>query len=444
MVVDRSFENLSVGFVEERRAGGTCLNFGCIPSKMLAYSADVADSAASAAEFDVEARLDGVRWADLRDRVFDRTDSESASGRKGREDGDHSTYYQGHAEFAGPLRLRVDDRDGGITELTADQIVIANGGRPVIPPVVRESGLPYETSDTIMRIDEPPRRLAILGGGYIAAELAHVFAAAGSEIVVIEKHDQLLGGPQDEEIRSTFTELMGKRYDLRLGAELTAIEGSPGDLQLTLGDGSTVAADMLLVASGRRPNSDRLNLGVSGVDTHDDGRIVVDEFGRTTADHVFALGDVSSPIPLKHVANREADVVSHNLLHPDDLRSVSHDLVPSAVFAQPQLASIGLTEEKCRKDHPGYLVGRTAYGDVAYGWAMQDDSGFCKVLVDGDSGRILGAHLMGAQAASIIGIFVVAMEFGITAHDLAIRPYWIHPALTEVVQNALLDVSAAA
>ena len=442
--VDDSFADLSVGFVEERRAGGTCLNYGCIPSKMLAYTADVTDTVSSAAEFNVDASLGGLRWTDLRDRVFNRTNSQSAAGRKGREDSDFATFYEGHAEFVGPRQLRVEDRDGGITEITADQIVIANGGRPVIPRVVRDSALPYETSDTIMRIDAPPRRLAILGGGYVAAELAHVFAAAGSEIVIVEKHDQLLGGPQDGEIRSAFTKLMGKRYDLRLGSELSAIDGSPGDLRLSLDDGGTVQADMLLVATGRTPNSDRLNLDVAGVDIHDDGRIEVDEFGRTTAEGVFALGDVSSPIPLKHVANREADVVSHNLRHPDALRAISHELVPSAVFAHPQLASIGLTEEKCREDHPGYLAGRTPYGDVAYGWAMQDDSGFCKVLVEKDGGRILGAHIMGPQAASLIQIFVVAMEFGISATDLARRPYWIHPALTEVVQNALLDVKAHA
>ena len=136
--------------------------------------------------------------------------------------------------------------------------MIAVGGRPVIPPVVADSGLPYETSDTIMRIDAPPRRLAVLGGGYIAAELAHVFAAAGSEITIIEKQDMLLGGPQDDEVRRTFTDLMRDRWDLHLGTELDAVDGTPGDLTLTLADGSTVAADVLLVASGRTPNADRL------------------------------------------------------------------------------------------------------------------------------------------------------------------------------------------
>lgn len=443
-VIDDSFADLSVGLIEDRRAGGTCLNYGCIPSKMLILAADVADAVAAADRFNVDAELRGMRWRDLRDRVFGVTDEHSDEGRKGRGDSDHVTFYEGHAQFTGPHALRVEHPDGTTTDLTADRVVLANGGRPVIPDVVTESGLPYETSDTIMRIDEPPRRLAVLGGGYIAAELAHVFATAGSEITVIEKSDSLLGGPQDDEIRQRFTDLVRQRYDLRLGAELEKLSGEPGRLRLHLDDGSTVEADTLLVASGRRPNSDRLNLDVTDVHTHDDGRIVVDEFCRTDADGIFALGDVSAPIPLKHVANREAEVVKHNLLQPDRMRATDHDLVPSAVFADPQMASVGLTEQKCRDAHPDYLVGRTEYGDVAYGWALRDDTGLCKVLVDGTSGLILGAHIMGPQAATLIQIFVMAMQFDIRAEDLAHRPYWIHPALTEVIDNALRDVQVPA
>jgi mycothione reductase len=411
---------------------------------MLAYTAQVVDTVETAHDFNVDAKLGGMRWSDVRDRVFGLTDRHSDEGHQSRADADNITYYDGHAEFTGPRELAVTDESGNRHELSADRVVIAIGGRPVIPSVVADSGLPYETSDTIMRIDAPPRRLAVLGGGYIAAELAHVFAAAGSEITIVEKQGMLLGGPQDDEVRRTFTDLMRDRWHLHLGTELEAIDGTPGDLTLTLDDGTTVAADMLLVASGRTPNADRLNVGAAGVDVDDHGSVLVDEFCRTSTDGVYALGDVSTPVPLKHVANREADVVKHNLLHPDRPRAVSHDHVPSAVFTEPQMGSVGLTEEKCRDEHPDYLVGRTPFSDIAYGWAMQDESGFCKVLVDGNTDLILGAHVIGPQAATLVHIFVMAIEFGISATDLARRPYWIHPALTEVVQNALLDVRAAA
>lgn len=442
MVIDDRFSDLDVAIIDDRKFGGTCVNYGCIPSKMLSYTAQVADTVASADTFDIDADYHRMRWTEVRDRVFSRTDAVADEGEQGRRDSDFITVYHGHARFTGPRRLQVTLADETV-DISAERIVVAAGSRPVVPDIVADSGLPFETSDTVMRLDAPPQHLAVLGGGYIAAELAHVFATAGSRITIIEKSGQLLGGPQDEAVRTAYTELMRSRYDLRCGSELAGISGTAGDLVIALDDGSAIGADVLLVAAGRRPNADLLDAAKGDIETHDDGRIVVDEYGRTTADGVFALGDVSTPIPLKHVANREAHAVKHNLLHPDDLRAVSHELVPSAVFTHPQIASIGRTEKSCRDDDLEYRVGITEYADVAYGWAMQDSTGLCKVLARPD-GTILGAHIIGAQAASMIQIFVVAMNFGISAEDLASRPYWIHPALTEVVENALLDLQESA
>ncbi|MFF9053957.1 mycothione reductase [Streptomyces erythrochromogenes] len=438
-VVDDSFADLDVAIVEERWFGGTCLNAGCIPSKMLAHTAQMARTVREAGTHDVEAGPGGVRWRAARDRVFRRLDAEREKGRKGREGQDFITVYEGRARFTGPRTLRIERSDAGALDIGAAQVVLAAGGRPLIPPAVAESELPYETSDTVMRLDDPPRRLAILGGGYIAAELAEVFAATGSAVTIVEKEQRLLG-PQDETVAERFTELVRSRYDLRLGRELTRVGGRPGELRLTLDDGSTAEADTLLVAVGRIPNSDRLDLAAAGVATHDDGRVIVDSCQRTSAEGVFALGDICSPVPLKHVANREAEVVAHNLRHPDDPVTCDHERVPAAVFTQPQIASVGLTEQECRDREPDYAVGTAGYADTAYGWAMEDTTGFCKVLAEPGSGRLLGAHLMGAQAATLIQPLVLALALGIDAATLAGCPYWIHPALTEVVENALLDL----
>ncbi|MFJ3727569.1 mycothione reductase [Streptomyces sp. NPDC090045] len=437
-VVDDSFADLDVAIVEERWFGGTCLNAGCIPSKMLAYTAHVARTVREAGAYDVDAELRAVRWREARDRVFGRLDAERDSGRRSRMADDAVTVYEGRARFTGPRALRIDRADGAL-DVSAGQIVIAAGGRPLVPGPVTEAGLPYETSDTVMRIEAPPRHLAILGGGYIAAELAEVFAEAGSSITIVEKEERLLG-PQDETVAERFTELVRNRYDLRLGREVTAVGGRPGGLRLTLDDGSTVEADMLLVAVGRAPNSDRLNLEAAGIATHDDGRVIVDEHQRTTAAGVFALGDICSPVPLKHVANREAEVVSHNLRNPDGLISADHGLVPAAVFTQPQIASVGATEQDCREKGLDYRAGMASYSDIAHGWAMEDTTGFCKVLAEPGTGRLLGAHLMGPQAPTLIQPLVLAATMGIDAVTLAKSPYWIHPALTEVVEKALLDL----
>lgn len=436
MVVDESFADLDVAIVEPGPFGGTCLNRGCIPSKMLAHTAALASTVADAATFDIHVggtpRLD---WRALCERVFSRLDSHAEGAVQGRQDTPWITVYRRPARFTGPRTLNV-----GGEAVTADQVVIAVGGRPMVPPPVADSGLPYETSDTIMRVDTPPERLAVLGGGYIAAELAELLYAAGSEIVVVEQAPTLLG-PQDETVGQEFTELAGARWDLRLGRSVTEVTGRPSALRLTLDDGTRVDADMLLVAAGRVPNADSLDLDKAGVQVDDSGRVVVDDHQCTSAEGVWALGDVCTPVPLKHVANREAEVVRHNLRHPDDPRTARHELVPAAVFTSPQVASVGVTEQDLREHGVVHRVGLARYADIAYGWAMADPPGFCKVLAEPGDGRILGAHIMGPQAATLIQPLVVAATLGVSARTLLSGPYWIHPAMTEIVEQALSNLT---
>lgn len=202
---------------------------------------------------------------------------------------------------------------------------------------------------------------------------------------------------------------------------------------------SAVRADMLLVA-GRTPNGDTLDLEKTGVLLRADGRIVVDDQQRTPVYGIFALGDVSSPYQVKHVANREPEVVTHNLLYSLEPIRTNHDVVPSAIFTSPPTPAVGRTEQECRAAGYDYVVSVQAYGDAAYGWAAEASTGFCKVLADRRSGILLGAHVLGPQASSIIQPVIQAMSFGLTAREIASGQYWIHPALPEVVENALLGL----
>jgi mycothione reductase len=199
-----------------------------------------------------------------------------------------------------------------------------------------------------------------------------------------------------------------------------------------------VAGDLLLVATGRRPDTDDLDLDRAGVKLRDDGRIQVDSYGRTTAEGIWSLGDASSAFELKHVANAEARTLAHNLAHPDDLRPYPHDWVPSAVFTEPQIATVGAREQDL--SHRRYESAVQEYADVAYGWALQDTTGFCKLYADAATGTLLGTHIMGYQAALLIQPLVQAATAGQRVADLARGQYWIHPALTEVVENALLKL----
>lgn len=433
-LVGPDFDHWQIAVIEESTFGGTCLNVGCIPTKMYVYPADLAEAAQHSGRLGVDAQLNGVRWRDIRDRVFGRIDPISAGGRQYRAEGSpNTTLIEAHASFVDAHTLELST---GQT-ITADRVVVATGSRPMIPAVVMGCDVPFHTSDTVMRIDDLPGRVAILGGGYIAAEFAHVFAAFGSQTTVIARGSPLLRH-LDLEIAERFTTLAKDRWDVRLEAVVSSIERSGGGVRLDLFDGSVIEADLLLVATGRRPNSDKLNLVAAGVECHPDGRIAVDCFQRTSVQDIWALGDVCSPYQLKHVSNHEARVVAHNLAHPDELREADHRFVPAAVFTHPQIASVGLTEEQAAATGAPFVTTVQGYGSTAYGWAMEDTTSICKLIADPATGRLIGAHLIGEQAATLIQPLIQAMSFGLGVREMATGQYWIHPALTEVVENALL------
>ncbi|GAB2913367.1 mycothione reductase [Rhodococcus aerolatus] len=436
-ILDERFDDLDVALLEEGTFGGTCLNVGCIPTKMFVYASEVAATVRDAHRLGVDAHVDGVRWTDVVTRVFGRIDPISAGGERYRTEGTpNTTVYRGHATFTGE---RTIDTGTGET-ITADRVVVAAGSRPVVPAVVRDSGVPFHTNEDVMRLPELPRSLVILGGGYIASEFAHVFADLGTRVTLVVRGPQLLRH-HDSDVAERFTALAAQRWDVRLGRDTTAVAATAdGGVRLTLDDGSTAEGDALLVATGRVPNGDELLVEKAGIELHEDGRVKVDEQQRTTAEGVWALGDISSPHMLKHVANHEAKVVQHNLLHPEDPRTTDHRFVPAAVFTHPQIAAVGMTEAQARDAGLDVAVKVQAYGDVAYGWAMEDTQGFCKVVAEKGTGRLLGAHVMGAQAPTVIQPLIQAMAFGQTALQVARGQYWIHPGLPEVVENALLGL----
>lgn len=457
-IVDERFDDFRVAIVDKGPFGGTCVNRGCIPSKMYVLPADVATAARRGDALGVPVEVRPADWSRIRDRVVRRIDEQAEEGRRGREEADNVDVYRGTARFTGALELDVNV-DGEITRVTADHVVLATGTRPVVPdvPGIKQAG--YETSDTVMRLGELPARLGVIGGGYVGSELAHVFASYGTQVVQVEASDLLLGD-QDIDVARQFTAAARERWDVRLGTEVTGVSGGAGGpTTLHLDDGSTVEADVLLLAVGRRPNSDLLDLDRGGVAVDDAGRVTVDEHQHTTAPGVWALGDASSAEPLKHVANQDARVVQHNVLralrHGADDRSdwmvTDHRAVPQAVFAHPQVARVGLTEAEARKEHgDDMVVARHDVADVAYGWALAGEldgdaeaTGFVKLVALRSTGRLVGAHLLAPVASVLVQPLVMAMAHDLPVAGLARSMYWIHPALTEVVENALMSLEAA-
>lgn len=416
--------------------GGTCLNRGCIPSKMLVLPADVAEEARHSARLGVDLSFNGADWPSIRDRVFTRIDAISAGGREYRATGSPNiTLIEGTARFVGDKQFDVDGHRIG-----APNVLIAAGSRPMIPPIAGLHETGFHTSDTIMRVDPFPERLGIIGGGYIAAEMGHVFAGLGSRVSLFARGERLLR-THDEEVAQLFTTLFGQRVDLHLGHIPMRIERS-GNGTVIHCAGDQVEVDALLVATGREPNSDLLDAELGGVELHHHGTIRVDRHMRTNVEGVWAIGDIANDYQLKHVANAEAAVAFWNVAHPDDLRSIDYKAVPEAVFSNPQIASVGLTTQAAAAAGLDVVVGRRDYAGVAYGWALVDETSFAKVLVDRASGLIVGAHIIGPQASTLIQPMIQAIQFDQTAAQVAHDQYWIHPALTEVVENALLDALA--
>ena len=441
-ILDDRHAGKRVAICEQGVFGGTCLNVGCIPTKMFVYAAEVAQSARDSARYGVDAHVEAVRWGDIVSRVFGHIDPLAVGGENYRRSSPNVQVFASHTRFGRPLpdgryTLRTDDGD----EFTADQVVIAAGSRPVIPDDIANSGVRYHTSDTIMRIADVPEHLVIVGGGFVACEFAHVFSSLGSRVTMMIRGSTLLRG-HDDTICERFTDIASKKWEILSHREVASLRRDGDGVELRCHDGSAVRGDVLLVATGRIPNGDLLNAEQAGVKVTADGQVVVDEYQRTTARGVFALGDISSDYQLKHVANHEARRVKHNLLQDwDDVEALmpsDHRYVPSAVFTDPQIASVGLTENQARAKGFNIRTKVQDFGDVAYGWAMEDTTGIAKIVVDDDSGLILGAHIMGHQASSLIQPLIQAMSFDLPAQDMARGQYWIHPALPEVIENALL------
>jgi len=324
--------------------------------------------------------------------------------------------------------------------VTADRFVIAAGSRAVLPQIPGIEDVTVHTSDTVMRIDDLPQSMVILGGGFIAAEFAHIFASFGVDVTVVMRSHRMLRH-EDDDISDRFTELIGQRVTLVRNAAITGLQAcDDGRIRVITDQEPIREVDLVLVAIGRQPNGDLLDVGAAGVDLDDAGRVIVDDYQRTTADGVFALGDVSSPYQLKHVANHEARVVQHNLLHSDSMITADHRFVPHAVFSDPQVASVGLTEQEALRAGRNYVTAVQDYGTVAYGWAMEDTQHLAKLIADRDSRQLIGAHIVGPQASTLIQPLIQAMSFGLAVPDMARGQYWIHPALPELVENALLSL----
>lgn len=417
-------QGLDIAYVEEGKMGGTCLNRGCIPTKILVHSADVVQTIKKATEFGVNAKIESIDFKKAMTRSW-KVDQDSKKIEESIKDLDVDLYRE-RAEFIDKKTIKA-----GKDELSADTIVIAAGTRPAIPEIDGLDSVPYMTSDEILRMEELPEELLIVGGGYIAVELAHFFGSMGSKITILQRNVRLVPD-EDHELADKFTELFKKQYSVHLGFATTKVEKIGDRIKVTSKDGKTAQGTHLLIATGRVPNSDKLHVEKAGIEMTNSGYIKTNEFMETNVPGIFAIGDIAGEYLFRHSANYEASIVANNLFKSKKPRD--YCAMPHAIFSYPQIAGVGLREQDLAGKN--YKVAKLAYNKTAMGEAIEENDGFVKFLI-GEDRKILGCHILGHESSTLIHEVLVAIRTGDGTVDSIKNTIHIHPALNEVVERAL-------
>jgi dihydrolipoamide dehydrogenase len=428
-----------VAVIDKDDPGGICLTRGCIPSKILIYPAELIRSIERAGELDIGIEVKKIDFARVMDRMRTLINAEIDMVRKGLTHSKNIDYYHAIAEFAAPYTLKVGD-----DVIISKMIILCTGSKPVIPSIKGLEKVGYHTSDTMLTLNRLPESIAIIGGGYIAAEYGHFFSAMGSKVTIIGRNPQFL--PDEEpEVSALAKRELQKHMTIITNHEVREAEktsnGRKKLVAVNKGNGKTVevTAEEILVASGRGPNTDILHPKRGGIETDEAGWIIVNEYLETSQPNVWALGDADGKYPFKHKANYEAQVVYHNAILKERV-TVDYHAVPHAVFTYPEIASVGLREkeamEKYGKDN--VLIGVHRYQDTAKGEAMGvKENYFVKIIVEKVTMKILGAHMIGPHASVLIQEIINLMYTAERSAEPIIRGMHIHPALNEVVQRAL-------
>jgi len=328
-------------------------------------------------------------------------------------------------------------------QITAEKILISAGSRPTIPLI---EGLPnsgYITSDEALNLKIQPKVLTILGGGYIACELAHFFGSLGTEINIVSNKDSLIH-KEDSDISNKMTELLTRKYNVFLNCNTTHIYRKKNGFDLIARDSNgeivEIYSDQLLVAIGRTPNSDSLNLELTNVKTNEEGYVLTNEYLETNVKGIFALGDIVGRYNFKHSANLEAKYGFHNIMNPYEMVPVDYGAMPHAIFSSPQVAGVGYTEQELETRQIEYIKSYYKYIDTAMGKAIKDQDGFVKFLVNKKDKTILGCHILGTDASVLIHEVVPIMKTKNPTIDVINRSVHVHPALSEVIARSAHEI----
>lgn len=432
---------LKTALVDFGPMGGTCINRGCIPSKMLIYPADVVATIKEASKFGVNASITSINFRQIMEHMHKLVSEDVGRQSAAVEADPNIVWHKDVGEFISDYTMKIGDE-----AFKADRIFIVSGARPSVPLVKGLDQIHYLTSDTLLELEEQPESMLIIGGGYIAAEYGHFFSTLGTKVTILQRNPRIL--PDEEpEISELLKQEMSQQMEIYTNWE--AIESKEqADAKTVVaknvetGETKEFSAQTLLVAAGRVPNSDLLKVQKTGVELDSRGFIKVNDYLETRKKNVWAFGDAIGKRMFKHVANFEAQIAWHNAFHDHKVK-VDYSAAPHAVFTHPQVASVGLKEAEARRQGHKILVGVAEYKDTAQGAAMGQPEGFVKIIVEQKTGRLLGGHIIGPHASILIQEVINAMSSGDRTFASIINGLHIHPAMTEVVQLALSNMKEA-
>jgi len=433
-IVDEALTHgLSVALVDKGPLGGTCANLGCIPSKMLIFAADRIAEIQEARKLGIEAQVRNIDFNFIMERMrkFIRENQEHM--KQGLSQAENLDFYEGEGHFVDDYTIEVNGE-----KIKGDKIFIAAGSRPLIPPIKGLDSMDFLTNETLLQLEERPESLIIIGGGYIAVEYGHFFAAMGTKVTMLEMADRLVLA-EEPEIAEVLKKELGRRMDVYTSVRAEEMKENGRGVTVIATDAKSdvkkeFTAQRILVAVGRRSNADLLRLENTGVEVDKRGFVQVNEYLETAKKNIFAVGDANGQQMFTHVANKEAMLAAHNAIHGSKTK-MDYSAAPHAVYSHPQIASVGMTEEAARKAHK-VLVGKAEYSDVAQGEAMMEENGFAKAVLEAGTGKILGFHIIGPYAPILIQEVINAMASGGGTDQIQTSMH-IHPAITEIIPALL-------
>ena len=434
---------MKVAIVERKLFGGTCVNTGCTPTKTMVASAYAAHMARRAAEFGVTIPGAGAVSVDMR-RVKERKDAISAASSVGLEKWlkhmENCTVYQGHARFESARVVSV-----GAETLTADRIFINVGGRALVPPMPGLEQVQYLTNSSMMDVDFLPPRLLVVGGSYVGLEFGQMFRRFGSEVTIIEMGPRLVQR-EDEDVSAAIADILkGQAIQLRLNATCIGFSRNGEDIvaRVDCADGpNEVRGTHVLLAVGRRPNTDDLGLDKAGVELDKRGYIVVDDQCRTSVTGIWALGDCNGKGAFTHTAYNDGEIVAANLLN-NDSRRISDRIPAYGLYIDPPLGRAGLTEAEVRKTGRPALVSKRPMTKVSRALEKGESQGFMKIVVDADTHQILGAAILGVGGDEAIHCILDVM-YAKAPYTVIERAVHIHPTVSELIPTMLGELQPLA